>query len=77
MIVEILFKDYGKGKERIILVDKATNLAFASYGIKDSPYDYLYKKYLKEKKVTQPLITKADDSHLPVHMQEPLEPNRL
>ncbi len=45
MEIEILFKNYGKGKERIILIDKDTNMAFASFGKKDKPYEYLFKKY--------------------------------
>jgi len=45
MKVKILFKNYGRGKERIILVDTDTNMAFASFGNKDVPYEYLKEKY--------------------------------
>jgi len=48
MEVKILFKDYGKGKERIILIDKANNLAFVSFGKNDTPYEYLYKQFKKQ-----------------------------
>lgn len=45
MKIKILFRNYGKGKERIILVDKATNIAFISFGKNDTAYEYLLKKY--------------------------------
>jgi hypothetical protein len=48
MEIKILFKDYGKGKERIILVDKSNNMAFVSFGKKDAPYEYLYEQYQKQ-----------------------------
>jgi len=47
MKLEILLKDYGKGKKRLILIDKSNNMAFASFGEKDAPYEYLYKQFLK------------------------------
>jgi len=50
MEVKILFKNYGKGKERIILVNKSDNVAFASFGKKDTPYEYLYKQFKKRRK---------------------------
>lgn len=49
MEVKILFRNYGKGKERIILMDKSNNLAFASFGKKDTPYKYLYEQFKKKK----------------------------
>lgn len=48
MKVKILFKNYGKGKERIILVDEDTNIAFRSFGVKDICYEYLKNKYDKK-----------------------------
>ena len=47
MEIDVLMKDYGKGKKRIILVDKSNRLAFVSFGEKDTPYKYL------EKNITQ------------------------
>ena len=32
MEIDVLMKDYGKGKKRIILVDKSNRLAFVSFG---------------------------------------------
>jgi hypothetical protein len=49
MEIRILFKNYGKGKERIILIDKSNNMAFASFGKNDTPYEYLYEQYKKNK----------------------------
>ena len=47
MEVKIEFKDYGKGKKRIILINRENNFAFVSFGEKDICYEYLYKQYLK------------------------------
>lgn len=45
MKVKILFKNYGRGKERIVLVDESSGMAFISLGVKDIGYDYLKEKY--------------------------------
>ena len=42
--IDLLFKNYGKGKERIILIDKSNNIAILSLGIKDIGYEYLLRK---------------------------------
>ncbi len=44
MEVKILMKNYGKGKKRIILVDKSNNIAFTSFGEKDKEFTYLQNK---------------------------------
>jgi hypothetical protein len=49
MNTKIVFKDYGKGKEHIILVDKSNSIAFAPFGKKDTPYEYLYKQLKNNK----------------------------
>jgi len=51
MEVELIFKNYGRGKERIILIDKSNNMAIVSFGIKDPPYNYLKEKYDQENEV--------------------------
>lgn len=43
MEIEILYRN-----KRIILVDKKNNMAFASFGKKDTPFEYLYNQYLKK-----------------------------
>ena len=51
MEVKIVFKDYGRGKKRIILVNVSdSNRAFISFGEKDTPYKYLYEQFNKQKK---------------------------
>lgn len=40
--VEVVFKKYGKGKNRIVLLDSNSgNIAFASFGEKDTSFEYL------------------------------------
>lgn len=50
MNVKIIHKKYGKGRDRIVLVDKATGLGFVSFGIKDPPYNYLMDALKRETK---------------------------
>lgn len=47
MNIEILFKDYGKGKERIILVNIVNNMVFFLFGKNDLFYGYLKEEYDK------------------------------
>lgn len=49
MKVKIIFKDYGRGKERLILINEdGGNLAFANFGKKDHSYEYLYEQFKKQ-----------------------------
>lgn len=49
MEVKIVFKDYGKGKERLILVNESDgNIAFKSFGKKDSEWEYIFEQYKKQ-----------------------------
>lgn len=46
MKVKIVFKNYGKGKKRIILINEdGGNIAFASFGEKDKGYMYLFEQF--------------------------------
>jgi len=45
MDVKIVFKNYGNGKKRIILVNKLDNIAFTSYGERSKEYKYITEKY--------------------------------
>jgi hypothetical protein len=44
MEVNIVIKNYGKGKRRLILIDKSNNMAFASFGERDKEFTYLESK---------------------------------
>lgn len=44
MEVNIVIKNYGKGKRRLILIDKSNNMAFASFGERDKEFTYLEGK---------------------------------
>jgi hypothetical protein len=49
MKIKIVFKNYGKGKERLILINESEgNIAFASFGKKDSEWNYLYEQFKKQ-----------------------------
>lgn len=44
MHIKVIFKNYGKGKCRVILIDKQNNMAFACFGEKTEQYKYLKQK---------------------------------
>lgn len=48
MDVRIIFKQYGKGRDRIVLVDNETGLGFASFGRYDPPFNYLMAAIKRE-----------------------------
>lgn len=51
MQIKIVFKDYGKGKERLILVNESdSNRAFKSFGKKDAEWEYIFEQFKKQAK---------------------------
>jgi len=49
MKVKIEFKDYGKGKERLILINESDgNRAFKSFGKNDTEWTYILEQFKKQ-----------------------------